>query len=273
MKRVITALIGVPIVFSIIWFLPKEFTAILIVIASLIMLSEYFNMMKLNFIEAFRLSGYALLLFIMSLFYFEVGDLLVYVFIIPLVILMVLVIKDGEYDKLLMSGSYSLIGILYIGLFSGYLILISNYKGGMGASGRELLIYLISVVWMSDTGAFFIGRYFGKHLMTVKLSPKKTVEGLIGGVVFGVAGGMVMRYILHGFVGYIESIFVSILLSLIGQLGDLVESFFKRAMKVKDSGHLLPGHGGVMDRMDALIFSAPFMYLYIYMKTMVMMRN
>jgi len=109
--------------------------------------------------------------------------------------------------------------------------------------------------------------------MTVKLSPKKTVEGLIGGVVFGVAGGMVMRYILHGFVGYIESIFVSILLSLIGQLGDLVESFFKRAMKVKDSGHLLPGHGGVMDRMDALIFSAPFMYLYIYMKTMVMMRN
>lgn len=269
MKRVITALIGVPVVYSIVWFLPSPFTVALIVLSALVMLKEYFDMMKINSMKPFEFEGYLLVLLIVFLFYFKVDLLRLFIFIIPSLILIILIFKRDEYGKLLKSGSFSLMGIIYIGIFSGYLLLIYSYRGN-GVRGRELLIYLISVIWLGDTGAYYIGRYFGKHPLALRLSPKKTVEGAIGGVIFAILGGLIMRLLLKNYISYIESILFSIFLSIMGQVGDLIESGFKRALKVKDSGTMLPGHGGVMDRMDGLIFSAPFMYLYIYFKSMVL---
>lgn len=268
MKRVITALIGVPIVYSIILFLPSPFTVALIVLSALAMLKEYFEMMKINSMKPFELEGYLLVFVIVFLFYLKIDLLRLFIFTIPSLILIILISKRDEFSTLLLNGSYSLMGIIYIGVFSSYLLLIYNYKWGE-ANGKELLIYLISIIWLSDTGAYYIGRYFGRHSLAPRLSPKKTIEGAIGGVIFAIIGGVIMRLLLKN-IGYIESIVLSIFLSIIGQVGDLIESSFKRALKVKDAGTILPGHGGVMDRMDGLIFSAPFMYLYIYTKSIVL---
>lgn len=127
----------------------------------------------------------------------------------------------------------------------------------------EIIIYTISLIWINDSFAFFVGKSIGKTKLLERVSPKKTIEGFVGGLIFAViAGAIIGKY--SGFFSIIHWTLIAIIIALFGSLGDLVESKFKRQANVKDSGNIMPGHGGLLDRLDSLFFVAPFVYLYIH---------
>lgn len=154
--------------------------------------------------------------------------------------------KDDMYninDALYMVGS-----LLFIGLSFNLIILIRNYD-------LNYLIYLLLITVVSDTFAYLTGRYIGEHKLAPKISPKKTVEGLLGGLFMGTFVAVVYYFtVINSSISLVLLIFTTLFLVLVGQLGDLVFSNIKRTYKVKDYSSIIPGHGGILDRFDSLIF-------------------
>ena len=166
----------------------------------------------------------------------------------------------AKVDGVLIAVTLKLTGILTIGWVLGYhLILLRNAE----PVGRDLIFLLCGTVWCSDTGAYLVGRAFGKHKLGTPVSPRKTVEGTIGGLVVGTLIGFGLGVLLlKDTFSWLDAVFIGLLLSLLGQLGDLSASLMKRTAGVKDSGDIIPGHGGFIDRCDSLIFSTPALYYY-----------
>ncbi len=125
-----------------------------------------------------------------------------------------------------------------------------------------LLVFVLLLIWANDSFAFLIGKNFGKKKLFESVSPKKTVEGFVGGLVFSVITAVIIA-LYSELLSIIDWVVISLITSIIGTLGDLVESKFKRQASIKDSGNIMPGHGGLLDRLDSLLFAAPFVYLYI----------
>jgi phosphatidate cytidylyltransferase len=125
----------------------------------------------------------------------------------------------------------------------------------------EIIISILVIIWCNDTFAYLVGITMGKNKLFERISPKKTVEGFVGGVIFAVVAGILLaHFYLHQ--DLIKWIIIAMIVSAFGTLGDLIESKFKRLAGVKDSGHIMPGHGGFLDRLDSIIFVAPFVYLF-----------
>jgi phosphatidate cytidylyltransferase len=139
-----------------------------------------------------------------------------------------------------------------------------NYLFIIHRKSPELILFLLTVVYVGDTGAYMFGKLWGKRKMVPLASPNKTWEGAVGGVIFGILGAIIGRALFLNKISLLQAIICSLFISLIAQLSDPVESLFKRAVKVKDSSSILPGHGGMLDRIDSLILSAPFFYYYIH---------
>lgn len=152
-------------------------------------------------------------------------------------------------------------GILYLGWLGSYLISLRSLTNGMW-----WILFVLPAVWSADVGAYFIGSRFGKHLLAPRLSPKKTWEGYFGGVVSGILGGMLLAYLINQQmpgVSIVQGAFLGLLMGVLTPLGDLGESMLKRMAGVKDSSQLLPGHGGVFDRIDSWIWAVVIGYYLI----------
>ncbi|SER59929.1 phosphatidate cytidylyltransferase [Salipaludibacillus aurantiacus] len=153
---------------------------------------------------------------------------------------------------------------------AGFVILASAYVG-LGfhyfmyarflENGLAMIFFILILVWATDSGAYFAGRSFGKHKLWPEISPKKTIEGSLGGTLLALIIGGVYTLFIPVFASWSVTFLFMLVVSLTGQLGDLVESAFKRHYAVKDSGQVLPGHGGILDRFDSLIFVMPVIYL------------
>jgi phosphatidate cytidylyltransferase len=164
--------------------------------------------------------------------------------------------KDRVYG--LMAN---MLGVLYLSLLLSPAILVRfDFDKDMG---MHWLIVLLVVTWAGDTAALLIGKKFGRHLFAPGLSPKKTNEGAIAGLLGGVAAAIILQRFAFANLPLIHVIVVSLLIGMFGQLGDLAESMLKRAAEIKDSSSLIPGHGGVLDRIDSLLFAFPVLYLYL----------
>jgi phosphatidate cytidylyltransferase len=127
----------------------------------------------------------------------------------------------------------------------------------------SIILSLIIFIWVNDSFAFFVGKNFGKRKLFESVSPKKTIEGFIGGMFFTLLSAFLLSYFCD-FLSLINLLVISFIASFLGTIGDLVESKFKRQAHTKDSGNIMPGHGGILDRLDSLLFVAPFVYLYIH---------
>ena len=146
---------------------------------------------------------------------------------------------------------------IYIGYGFRFLILFREM-------GLETILYLLVVVWSTDSGAYFVGRKFGSRPLAPEISPNKTVEGMIGGVLTALLVSSIFIAIFQPALGAVNQVWIlTIIVSLFGQFGDLVESAFKRYFNVKDSGKFLPGHGGMLDRFDSLILASFIMMFWI----------
>jgi len=159
-------------------------------------------------------------------------------------------------DIPVVGWALSLGGAIYIGLLLSHFILLRDL-----AEGWAWTLLAFFPTWANDTGAYFVGRWVGNHPFAPRISPKKTWEGSIGGWISGIAVGTLMGVILR--LPLLHASIMGLLIGLAATGGDLVESMFKRWAGVKDSGRLIPGHGGVLDRIDSLLFSVAAVYYYL----------
>ncbi len=161
----------------------------------------------------------------------------------------------------------TLLGILYLGVLSSSILLIREFFNNsemLYPEGGFLIISIMVSIWVCDSAAFFLGSAFGKHKLFPRVSPNKSWEGAIAGFVFAIIGMIVAKILVLDYLNWQDVIIIGIIAGTIGQLGDLVESLIKRDAKVKDSSAIIPGHGGIFDRFDSLLLTAPVVYLYLY---------
>jgi len=275
-KRVITTLVIIPLPVAAIWFGEPWFTALMVVVAVLGVI-EFYRLAIASRASPLTCIGAVLtLLFIVS----RNPDLLSFLaprfdpgLLIPLLLMLAIALPmlwlfiRPRTGAVFVNWAWTLGGILYVGWLLSHLVSLRGMTDGMS---WVFLVILANAA--SDTTAFFIGRSFGRHRLAPRISPNKTWEGALAGVV----GAMVLSllftaprlftatnpFYIEGFI-YWQALSLGLLVSVFGQLGDLTESLLKRHAGVKDSGGLLPGHGGVLDRMDSIILAGIVVYYYV----------
>jgi phosphatidate cytidylyltransferase len=163
------------------------------------------------------------------------------------------VTERGARQAIAMAG-----GLVYLPLLLSFVPVVYDREQGIW-----WMLYLFAGTWMGDTGAYFAGRFLGSHKMFPRVSPKKTWEGFFGGLIAAVASAAIFKALGLPDLPWHHAIICAAILDLFGVVGDLVESMMKRSYQVKDSGTIMPGHGGILDRIDSLLFTAPVLVLYL----------
>lgn len=222
-------------------------------------LYEFFTMLEKKGIMIYKYFGIAMgvIIPLSILSRFELTKKWELLFIVlTLLFLIMMQFKRRQNSGVIVDISTTLFGILYVSWFLSFLIKIRCLPEGIGLLGTVLLI-----TKLGDIGAYLIGTRFGKTPLIPRISPNKSVEGSVGGLLFSVLGAFVSKAF-TGF-SYLHLLFIGIFLGIVGQLGDLSESLMKRDCQVKDSGNILPGMGGILDQLDSLLFTAPVFYFYL----------
>ncbi len=185
-------------------------------------------------------------------------------FAILVLIAALLMIREWDFLTLDLAPMWKHLGLAYVGLPCASLLWLRSVQlANSPNAGLSLIIYVTFVVWATDIGAYFAGRYFGGPKLAPLISPKKTWAGALGGLLAAAGIGAICDTFSPYPVTFVGAIFTAILLSVTAQAGDLFESWLKRTADVKDSGTLIPGHGGILDRVDGLVFSAPLFALLV----------
>jgi phosphatidate cytidylyltransferase len=207
------------------------------------------------------------LIFVISFLFFSgLVSIAYFGLIIPAVLFIFIYEIYRNRDYPFLSMALLIFGLLYIALpfsLSSYLVFpgVNNHNYTPG-----ILLGLLSLIWLNDTSAYVFGMLFGKHRLFERISPKKSWEGAVGGTIVTIGLGYWLNYFTP-YLSRIDWLVLSLLVSVFGIYGDLFESMLKRSVSIKDSGNLLPGHGGILDRMDSLLFIIPASVAYLMLKT------
>lgn len=267
MQRVLTAVLLVPLVIALIFVSPKWpllFMAVIFAVAALA-LWEYLGLADAIGAKTPRV-GVVVCQAIFYVAVFRRPDLMGPVIGALALVLLVVCAFRSPVNRVLLDAACSVFGLLYIGFSLSTLYLLSSQD-----NGPSLLLFLVLVVWSGDIAALYIGRAFGRWKLAPTLSPNKTWEGSFASVGGSVLITIALIYASRALTGREIDVLsypgnaglwigLAVLLNIAAQLGDLVESAIKRGAGVKDSGHLLPGHGGMLDRIDALLLAAPLLW-------------
>jgi phosphatidate cytidylyltransferase len=260
LKRWLTAMIAIPILIYIIGFGPRWLFQFLLLFASCISVHEFFSLTSPKLPRGLRALAFVLCFCFLALFSRGLSLLAfaVLCFTVMIALTFYLLSAPGLRKDVVEDTAKLALGFLYIGLPLSLLVLIDR-----APRGNVWIFFLLTVIFLGDTGAFYCGRLLGKHKLYVSVSPGKTWEGAVGGLLSSVLGGIYFSqaFGLHDSVWIIGA--VSGVLSIAGQFGDLAESMIKRNCGVKDSGKILPGHGGFLDRVDSLLFAIPVCYAFV----------
>ncbi len=264
--RILTALIGIPVIILAIW-LGKTSFAIVVSILVVIGALEFSDFVKKKGIVHGRGKVVATAFAFPLLAFFNLFETVI-PFALTILILYNLLLRlfSGKVKDSILYTSVGLLIPLYTGFLPSHLILIRDMEGAMGLY-FSLITFMIA--WSNDTAAYFVGTNFGKRKLCPSVSPKKTFEGAFGGLIGVIVVIFIMDFIMMNQFGITVSFskwhlfFISIIASLAATFGDLVESMLKRDANLKDSGNIIPGHGGVLDRFDSVFFVAPIVYYYI----------
>jgi phosphatidate cytidylyltransferase len=258
LKRLISALCILPPLVLIVHFGSAFHFLLLVTMLVGLALVEFYRMLSAEGLPCWRWLGVACGGALPLTFY--VGGIVNQAAVAALVLLSFLVglFTRHEWVTSVQSVAFTLLGVFYVGWLLGYVLLLR-----LLIDGPHYVFYLFGVVWLGDAVALAFGTLFGRHKLAPVLSPRKTVEGAIGGL-FGSLCGATLggRWLLEHFT-LTQCLTVGCLLAVLGQLGDLSESLLKRSAGVKDSGGLIPGHGGILDKVDGILFAAPALYYYV----------
>ena len=251
-KRTISALIGAPLFLGLIY-LGGQYTAFLVAALTLLALREFLQIGEHMGMHAwYKLTTLIAVVWLICLL---IGG---EKWLLPVIILWLLIGLGRlalTYPKTLLSEmSFNLLSVFYAVILLSHLYLLRQLPRGL-----ELTFLTIILVWATDTGAYLIGRQFGRHPLAPQVSPKKTVEGSLGGLLVSITVAIVF-WRLAGGAAWITYAVLGVVIGISAQVGDLFESALKRSAGVKDSGKLIPGHGGILDRFDSLIVALPLVY-------------
>jgi phosphatidate cytidylyltransferase len=258
MKRWITGVIAVPILFGVIAYGGVEAFAVLIVLASLVGMAEY-NRMAFGpgFTPEKAETLVIALLILLAAFFANLPMLLAVLTFGVMTVLMLNLLRIRGQGLDMANAGRVILGVLYIPLLMAHFILIRQSH-----SGILWVFFILVLAFAGDIAAYYIGRRFGKNKLLPEVSPGKTVEGIFGLVAGSIVGCLLFKLFFFPMLPAIHAVILGMVGSIVGQLGDLSESALKRAAGMKDSGMLLPGHGGILDRLDCLMFITPFVYYY-----------
>ena len=263
-KRSVTALFFVVIILTSIFVNQYTFAGIFMIITT-ISLIEFYQLTEKGGFKPQKRYGIIMgtVMFILS---FLIANSFVPVFYfllcIPLIIIMLIAelyrIKEHHFRCM----AFTIFGVVYVAVpFSLMNFLLINPLTGNSYSYVFILSFFL-IIWLNDTGAYIFGSNFGKNKLFPRISPKKTWEGTFGGVVTALLVGVAISFYFDE-LSLIQWIIFALITSVFGTYGDLVESMLKRRSGVKDSGHILPGHGGMLDRFDSALFAAPMVFIFL----------
>ncbi len=270
MKRIITGILLAGSIFTILFLDLFTVGWVFMLVTGCIGLYEYFTMTLLPEEQKYKKMG--VILGLLALLVSYTGNLEFVVATLLCSILLLFIAVLFRYEDLVGQtppvNVFQFIirfafGFVYIGFFGAHVIL--TFKTD---SGHNWLILLFVIIAMSDSCAYYSGRLFGKHKLCPAISPGKTIEGFIGGTLGATLGSLALAYYLFPEIPLTKIAIIAIVTACLGVVGDLVESVMKRSLNIKDSGSILPGHGGMLDRMDSLLVSAPpFYYMIVFLSS------
>ncbi|MCC6544542.1 MAG: phosphatidate cytidylyltransferase [Nitrospirae bacterium] len=258
--RVVTALILIPLIYIVVRYFPPLF--FLIFVALWVLIGQY-EFYKFYFKKSsiFPFLGFIFGAMILYSFYpdgylYDMKDVVITAIVI-LCLSCFVFFKANIHDSVT-AVSVIIFGVLYVAWPLAHFIPLRGLL-----NGYNLVFFILIVTWGVDTGAYYTGRHLGRHKLSPDISPGKTVEGAIGGVLSCILSALFARWLVLPELSFNNAVFMGIVFGVISQIGDLSESMLKRGAGVKDSGSLLPAHGGILDRVDSVIFTLPVFYYYI----------
>jgi phosphatidate cytidylyltransferase len=261
-QRVLSSVVVLPVLILAIWFDGPWYVLVAAVVA-LLGIVEFYAMAGLARLQPVTLFGTLWTLFFIANACYapsygsETTQLLAALALVGsgvVVSLVCVLVQRRSGDRVLANWSWSLAGVLYMGLLLSYWVLM------MDSYGREWVLIALLSTFAVDTSAYFVGRTWGKHRLAPSISPGKTWEGAVGGLVGSVAAAVLLSVFLDVGVAYWKVMLVGFAVGISAQLGDLTESKLKRSVGVKEAGNLIPGHGGILDRLDSVVFTGVVVY-------------
>jgi phosphatidate cytidylyltransferase len=259
--RVITAAIGIPVLIFAIWFGDPWFS-FLIAAAALAGAYEFYHMANLGRRDPLLYLGLLWTLALVLSAHYKNPDVLPIVVTAIMLISLICLLYRPSREEAFRNWAWTIVGALYVGWMISYWLRLRGLE-----YGQNWVYLAMLTTFANDTGAYFVGKARGKHKLAPTMSPSKTWEGAIGGLISAVLAVIVIATVLNLIspfaFEYWQTILLGFLVGLFAQIGDLVESLLKRNTGVKESGNLLPGHGGILDRFDSLIFVGAVIYYYV----------
>lgn len=250
-KRLLVAVILLPVFYLYVMYLPSEYFLYLIIFVSTIALSEFYAMFNIRAVLRFLGVAWGVVVLVLFYIYNQLSTSTMLFSVLTIMAVRLLFRRDPHNAA--HDVATTLLGLFYIpGLLACQLSLVKI--------GPEWIILLYAAVWASDSMAYYIGTAFGKRKLYEEISPNKTVAGAFGSVVGGMLGTLVLKMAFFDQVSMAQALLVGSVIGVTSMLGDLVESMFKRDAGVKDSSNFIPGHGGLMDKLDGVTFSGPVLY-------------
>ncbi|MFC2059166.1 phosphatidate cytidylyltransferase [Chloroflexota bacterium] len=255
-QRVLSATVFIPVIFVAIWF-GNPWYSLIIATAAILGVTEFYNMVALRKWHPLTLLGALWTLFFILNAHStspETTPMLVTSALVLSLLLFLFLRPTAE--RAFKSWTWFLAGMLYLGWLFSYWVLLGDY-------GREWVFFALFSTFAFDTASYFVGRTWGKHKLALSISPGKTWEGVAGGVVGAMAAAIILDLIFGLDVSYGHLLLLGFLVAVFAQFGDLAESAIKRNAKVKDAGSIIPGHGGILDRLDSILFTGVVVYYYL----------
>jgi phosphatidate cytidylyltransferase len=263
MKRVASAVVFLPFFYVVVRWLGTAYF-VLVAGAALLALLELYRLAEVRGHRCFRLAGSLVMLLLLTSFALPGVPIHIPLLIGLLAIPLEALRRGGDFDIAFSDIGATFFGAVFVGVLFGYMLALRVVQGLQKGeeTGSALVFLLIFVVWSSDMAAYYVGTSLGRRPLAPRVSPKKTIEGAIGGILGGLAAAFVARAWFMERLRLVDCLVLGIALGVLGIVGDLIESMLKRGAGVKDSASLVPGHGGILDRVDSLLYAAPVLYYY-----------
>ncbi len=262
LQRIVTAAIGIPVIICAVRFSSPGFFSLLLVLLAAAALNEYLVMTVSDGRRWERILTVVLGCGVAGSAFIQgetgaIGALQIALVVSIFTLFLCQLFFGSRTEHAGIRIGVTFLGIGYIPVLLSYMIAV-RYR----TDGVDLLFLLLFITWAGDSGAYFIGTWLGRLPLCQHISPRKTVEGACGGLLTGIAAGLLYRSLFFQELGAVKCLYLALGINIFNQIGDLIESLIKRSYHVKDSGTLVPGHGGVLDRIDSLVFAAPFVFYY-----------